>query len=81
MQLDNLGEVFIMIGRGFLTFFPSYIGYKIITMRRINSGIISPIGPFLCILMICYLIGTILTQIIGIAVDTIVQCYIIDEKI
>jgi len=56
------------------------IGYLILTKTSLQNDILSPFAPTLVFFFISYVIGHNFMSIYGMAADTIIHCYCIDDE-
>ena len=80
--LGAIGDIFKVLGKIFITCGSSYIGFLIITnIEPYKSDVQSPIPPTCVFGVISYVIAGIFMSIYEMACDTIIQAYLVDEKL
>jgi len=79
--VHGIGEIFVGIGTLFITAASSVIGYMIITKTTVSQEILSPLGPTVVFVVLSFVIGHNFMSIYGMAADTIIHCYCMDEEI
>lgn len=80
--LGAIGDIFKILGKIFITCLSSYIGFLLITSTEpYKSDIQSPIAPTLVFAVVSYIIAGIFMSIHEMACDTIIQAYLIDERL
>eukprot|EP00828_Plagiopyla_frontata_P032760 TRINITY_DN4262_c0_g2_i4.p1 TRINITY_DN4262_c0_g2~~TRINITY_DN4262_c0_g2_i4.p1 ORF type:complete len:280 (+),score=21.48 TRINITY_DN4262_c0_g2_i4:77-916(+) len=79
---QGIGTFFIFIGKIFIASFTTLIGYLIITkVDSIQESVYSPMIPTILIFILSYIIGCLYMSIYGMAVDSILHCFILDEQL
>ena len=82
MNIQELGAILISIQQSFIANFGAYLGLYIQqNWQSASGGLVSPFYPTFFFYVISLLIGKVFIQTLGVAIDTIMQCFIIDEKI
>lgn len=77
-----VGEVFTVLGNMFIGISSTAIGYTILTqIGHFSDNIVSPIIPTLGFLIISFVIGSLFMNVYGMAVDSILMCYIVDSEL
>jgi choline transporter-like protein 2/4/5 len=80
--VGGIGSAFIIVGKLFVVLVTTCICYYILTrVTYYDSMISSAILPIVLIFIISYAIATIMMSVYGMAMDAILMCYILDEKL
>ena len=80
--LGGVGAIFNNLGKALITCLSAYFGFLIIThVSEFADSIYSPVGPTIIFLLVSYLVSCLFMGVYEIAADTIIQAFIIDEKI
>jgi solute carrier family 44 (choline transporter-like protein), member 2/4/5 len=80
--LGGVGTVFNFLGKALITCLSAYLGFFIITTDpSTKDEIASPIGPTVVFVIVSYVVACLFMGVYEIAADTIIQAYILDEKI
>mmetsp|Transcript_14011 Transcript_14011/g.14033 ORF Transcript_14011/g.14033 Transcript_14011/m.14033 type:complete len:378 (+) Transcript_14011:797-1930(+) len=82
LTLGTIGGVFILLGKWTITICATFIGYMIIThASKWKDDIYSPVFPTIVFLFCAYVIASIFMSVYGMACDTILQCFLVDEEL
>lgn len=82
LALGAIGDIFKIIGKIFITVVTSYTGFLIISFNEpFKSTVQSPIAPTVVFGIVSYIISGIFMSVHEMACDTIIQAFLIDEKI
>lgn len=77
-----VGEIFTVLGNMFIGISSTVIGYLILTqISYFADNIVSPVVPTLGFLIISFVIGSLFMNVYGMAVDSILLCYIADSEL
>ncbi|CAG9332171.1 unnamed protein product [Blepharisma stoltei] len=80
--LGSLGEVFSFLGKVLITAISSFIGYMIITqVDYYEEYIENPLPPTIIFIIVSYLVAGIFMSVYEMTCDTILQAFLIDEKL
>jgi hypothetical protein len=80
--VSMLGEIFIFVGKAFITILAALIGYVIITQStQYSTKIYSPIFPTIAFVIVGYAISELFMSVYGMAANTILHCFCLDEKL
>eukprot|EP01017_Pseudomicrothorax_dubius_P022500 TRINITY_DN24371_c0_g1_i1.p1 TRINITY_DN24371_c0_g1~~TRINITY_DN24371_c0_g1_i1.p1 ORF type:complete len:655 (+),score=109.81 TRINITY_DN24371_c0_g1_i1:198-2162(+) len=79
--MAGLGEAYLFVGKLFIVFITTAIGYGLITnIPDYKDDLNSPILPSILFICISYVIGLMFMSVYGMACDTIMQCFCTDEE-
>jgi len=79
--VGGISSIFVLFGKVFVASTTALAGFLVITnMDRFDQTIYSPFIPTLCIFMFAYVIGAVFMTVYGLAADTILACFILDES-
>ena len=82
LAAGSIGAIFMHLGKWVITLGSAYGGYMIIiNADRWNDKIHSPIFPTVLFMLIAYMIAGIFMSVYGMACDTILQCFLVDEEL
>jgi len=82
MALGAIGDIFKIIGKMLVTVMATYTGFLIISINEpFKSTVQSPIAPTIVFAVVSYIVSGIFMTIHEMACDTIIQAFLIDEKI
>lgn len=80
--MSGLGELFLLVGQLFITFTTTCIGYAIlVNSDTYSKNLNSPLLPCIFFFFISYVISLMFMAVYGMACDTILQCFCVDEDI
>lgn len=80
--LGAIGDIFAVFGKIFITFFTTYLGFLIIThIDEYKEKIQSPIPPTCVFALVAYTVSGLFMSVFEMSCDTIIQAFLIDEKI
>lgn len=80
--LGGVGTVFNFLGKVAITCVSAYAGFFYITHdEKFMGEINSPAGPTLVFLVVSYLVGSLFMGVYEISADTVIQAFILDEKL
>lgn len=80
--LGAIGDIFKILGKIFITCVSSYLGFLLITnFDPYQDEISSPIAPTCVFALISYTVAGLFMSIYEMACDTIIQAFIIDERL
>ncbi|OMJ83106.1 hypothetical protein SteCoe_16026 [Stentor coeruleus] len=80
--LGAIGDIFKIIGKIFITIVTSLIGFYIITnYDPWKDDIQSPVAPTCVFALIAYTVSGLFMSVYEMACDTIIQAYLIDERL
>lgn len=79
--VSGLGGAFIFVGKMFVSVVTVIICYLILTNSDSFSDMTSAFMPCLIIFVIGYAVAIIFMSVYGMAIDTILQCFLVDEEI
>ena len=80
--LGAIGDIFKVLGKIFVTTISTYAGFLIISYYEpYKHEIQSPIAPILVFGIVSYIISGIFMTVHEMACDTIIQAFLVDEKI
>jgi hypothetical protein len=78
--VESLGAIFTTLGTLVIGLSATYLGYKLIQAPKYASKITGAFVPTLVFFLCATFIGTIFMNIYGVAIDAIMQCYLLDLK-
>ena len=78
--LGGVSGVFNFLGKLLITTSSTYLGFLIIDEYYANK-ISSPVGPIVLFVILSYLVSSLFMSVYEIAADTIIQAFIVDEKL
>jgi len=82
MTLGAIGNVFIFLGKWQIALASTYCGYLIITRSSLyEDELNSPLFPSIVFLLLAYVIASLFMSLYGMAVDTILHCFLLDEEL
>ena len=82
LTLGSIGHIFQLLGKGIISISSTYFGYLIITHpSKWENQIHSPVFPTIVFLLISFLIAEVFMSVYGMACDTILHCFLVDEEI
>jgi hypothetical protein len=80
--LAGIGSIFVMFGKVFVAAITALIGFLVITKwDKFNDGLYSPFIPTAVIFIFAYVIGAMFMTVYGMAADTILACFVVDEEL
>jgi hypothetical protein len=80
--VGGIGSIFVLFGKVFIAAITALAGFLVITKwDRFNDNLYSPFIPTICIFIFAYVIGAVFMNVYGMAADTILACFIVDEEI
>ena len=80
--LGGIGTLFVFIGKVGICIASTYLGYYILTnYDYFRNQVYSPLAPTAVFLLVSYTVSALFMTVYEIAADTIIQAYILDEKI
>ena len=78
----GISSTFNFLGKAMITCSSTYLGFFIITERHsISDEITSPVGPTVVFAIVSYLVAALFMSVYEMAGDTIIQAFILDEKL
>ena len=81
-MLGAIGDIFKIIGKMFITAVSAYLGFLLIThFDPYQDEIESPIAPTCVFALIAYTVSGLFMSIHEMACDTIIQAFLIDERL
>lgn len=79
---QGIGALMILFGKIFIASMATLIGYIIIqNAAAYKDSVESPLFPSLCIFIIAWTIGALFLQVFGLASDTILACFVVEEEL
>jgi hypothetical protein len=80
--LGALGDIFSVLGKIFITFFTTYVGFLIVThVEHYKEKLQSPIAPTCVFALISYTVAGVFMSVFEMTCDTIIQAFLIDEHL
>eukprot|EP01016_Furgasonia_blochmanni_P044095 TRINITY_DN6088_c0_g1_i2.p1 TRINITY_DN6088_c0_g1~~TRINITY_DN6088_c0_g1_i2.p1 ORF type:complete len:301 (-),score=73.56 TRINITY_DN6088_c0_g1_i2:215-1039(-) len=80
--VQGLGDIFDFLGKIFICFLGTLFGYAIITnVKYYNTRLSSPICPSIAFMLLCYAVGRMFMSVYTMAIDTVLQCFCLDETL
>jgi hypothetical protein len=80
--VSSIGGVFVLFGKIFVAAITALIGFLVLTnWDRYSSQIYSPFIPVLVMFIFAYVVGAVFMTVYGLAADTILACFIVDEQL
>jgi len=80
--VGGIGSVFVLFGKVFVASITALAGFLVITRwDRFNDSLYSPFIPTLLMFIFAYVIGACFMTVYGMAADTILACFIVDEEL
>jgi len=70
--VKRFGVLFVMV-------FTTFVGYQLLNV--VFDDLSSPVGPCLVFLLIGNMVGRLVMGVFGMAVDTALQCFVMDEEL
>jgi hypothetical protein len=70
--VKKFGVLFVMV-------FTTFVGYQLLNV--VFDDLSSPVGPCLVFLLIGNMVGRLVMGVFGMAVDTALQCFVMDEEL
>ena len=78
----GVSSTFNFLGKALITCSSTYLGFFIITHKEsISKEITSPVGPTVVFGLVSYLVAALFMSVYEMAGDTIIQAFILDEKL
>lgn len=78
----GIGDIFVVLGKIFITGITALIGYSIITQYPVYSqNLTSPVVPTVLMAIIGFIIGSIFMSVYGTVSDAILIVFTMDEEI
>jgi tetrahydromethanopterin S-methyltransferase subunit C len=79
-MVSGLGSIFIFVGRIFISGLSCFLAYLIFdNVTSYNTTISSPLLSCIFVAILGYVVGTLIMSVFGMAMDTILHCFILDE--
>jgi len=80
--VGGIGSIFVLFGKVFIAAMTALAGFLVITKwDRFSDSLYSPFIPTVCMFIFAYVIGAVFMNVYGMAADTILACFIVDEEI
>jgi hypothetical protein len=80
--VSSIGGIFVLFGKVFIAAITALIAFLVLTnWDRYSAQIYSPFIPTLVIFIFAYAVGAVFMTVYGLAADTILACFIVDEQI
>jgi len=80
--VSSIGSIFVFFGKVCIASASTLIGYIIITKQSAyKDSVYSPLLPSICIFVCAYAIAAVFLSIYGLAADTILACFVVDETL
>jgi len=80
--LNGIGSIFIWFGKCFIAAISTLVGFLIITKAsKYEDHIYSPFIPTALMFIFSFTVGSLFLNIYGMAADTILACFVLDEEI
>jgi len=80
--VTSIGSVFVLFGKVFIASITALGAFFTLTYwPRFSTQIYSPFIPTVIIFMFAYVVGAVFMTVYGLAADTILACFIVDEDI
>jgi hypothetical protein len=79
--VTSLGGIFVLFGKIFIASLTALAGFLVITNWDKFNQIYSPFIPTIIIFVFAYVVGACFMTVYGLAADTILACFILDEEI
>ena len=77
-----LGEIFVFLGKVFISCITTVVGYIVVTRHSYyKDNLYSPMIPCLFFFFIGILVGSIFMAVYGLAADAILLCYLVDKDL
>lgn len=78
----GIGSIFILMGKVIISGASTFGGYLLITKySKFSVGMTSPLLPTVFMFFISWMIGMLIMSVYGMAADTILHCFLIDEEL
>eukprot|EP00825_Cyclidium_porcatum_P018701 TRINITY_DN2128_c0_g1_i2.p1 TRINITY_DN2128_c0_g1~~TRINITY_DN2128_c0_g1_i2.p1 ORF type:complete len:412 (-),score=21.78 TRINITY_DN2128_c0_g1_i2:104-1339(-) len=78
----GIGQVFIFVGKLFISCVTTFICYQIFTQAKYyKDHLFSPLLPSIACFIVSYLVGCLFMSVYGMSIDTILQCSCADEEL
>ena len=86
VTLGSIGGVFMFLGKWSICFLSTYLGFLLLTHADRYSDINSPVFPVIvsskqAYLLLTYVIASCFMAVYSMAVDAILQCYLLDDEL
>jgi len=78
--VEGLGGIFVVLGTLCISLSSTYLGYRLIQKPEYAAVLTSTFTPTAVFFICAYFIGTIFMNIYGVAIEAIMQCYLLDLK-
>jgi len=80
--VSSIGSVFVLFGKIFVASLTALAAFLVITnWDTYSEQIYSPFIPTLVVFIFAYAVGAVFMTVYGLAADTILACFIVDEQI
>jgi len=80
--LYGIAGVFVLFGKVFISALTGLAAFLVITRwDKFSSQLYSPVIPTLIVLVFAYAIGNVFLTVYGMAAETILACFVLDEEI
>lgn len=79
--VNGVGEIIMILGKLMIAGATTFSFYALITFNSsIQPNVLKPIYLLIVVFVISYAIGMLFMSIYSVAMDTILQCFIVDES-
>lgn len=78
--VEGLGGIFTLLGTLVIALTATFLGYKLILQPKYLTKLTGVFVPTLVFFICAFFIGTIFMNIYGVAIEAIMQCYLLDLK-
>jgi choline transporter-like protein 2/4/5 len=80
--VSGIGSIFVLFGKVFIASITALGAFLVITrVERFSEEIYSPFFPTLVVFIFAYGVGAIFMTVYGLAADTILACFVVDEEL
>ena len=79
--VGNVGNIFSFLGMLIITLAGGGFTYYILMYTSYSTLVYSPVMPTICSIIICAMVAILVMTVYSMAIDTILQCFILDEQL
>jgi len=80
--VTSIGSVFVFFGKIFIASVTALGAFLVVTKwSKYSDSLYSPLVPTIVVFVFSYVIGAVYMTVYGLAADTILACFIVDEEI
>lgn len=78
--VNMVGDFVLLMGKLFVTVFTTFICYLVLAYALSSHETTGIVGPLILVALLSFFIACMFTEIFGMAIETILCCYIADEE-